>query len=324
MPNTYATLKEIKQAMPDAIDTDTTKYDQILTRFANTFSRFIDDEIGLGRVFYPFSEIRTFDGQGSVDLWIDDAVGITTVEMSDDDGETYRTLTASDFIATVGGDYNHRQSFDMLLIDSNGDEGLWPRGTQSVRITAAAWGYSDDKDNAFEDTLDAVVDDPLDADATVITIASAAGVDLWGFAPRISIGNILRIDSEYIEVTGIVSDTSITVVRGRNGTTAAIHTAGTQIDKWRVAEVIKQAMIIQANREYERGRQGYGDTGMNAELGKMFITKEIDPEALRLLERLKRIRGADRDIVAVERQQRHIENRRGFSRNRGFDRGDRF
>lgn len=281
MPNLYVTPTEIKAAAPDAIQTSTTKYDSLLLRLANRISRFIDGRCH--REFFPRQATRYFDGQGKKELKVKDLLSITTIYYSLDDGETYTALAAADYYATVEGDYNSTKSYTELIVSALSDTlSVWPTGQRSVKIEGV-WGYADDRDAAFEDSTDDVEDNPLSDSATSITVNDFDGADLWGVAPRFQPGQIARIESELVEITAAANDI-LTVVRARNGSTAAAHVQDTNIELWRPPEPVKQAAIITAVRQMERGFQGFGEARANVDTGQMFWVKSLDPEAKELLQ----------------------------------------
>ena len=302
MPNLYVTEDEIKQVAPDAILITTTQYDKLFITLAERISRWVDNHTQ--RMFFPFIDTRfysvsrnrghhgTFGHHGFSDdaraefedLWIDDLIEITSVNVSDDDGANYTELAATDYIAMHGQDFNSEKSFTLLKIDQNGTIGSWPVGQRSVKIVGT-WNFTDDRSSFFEDTLDAVVDAPLSDSATEVTLTDVDGLDLHGLTPRVSPGNLLRIESEILEVTATDTATQkATITRGVNGSVAAAHVATTQIDKFVAPQPLKQACIIQAVRQYKRGQGGFGDAVANLDMGRILIMKTLDPEALVLLQ----------------------------------------
>lgn len=280
MANIYVTPTEIKAAMPEAIRSVTTAYDNILSALAERISRLVDNYCQ--RVFFPRVATRYFNGSGTTELWIPDLLEITSVSYSEDDGETYTALTSSDYYATVAGDFNSQQSYTQLIINVNSDTlSYWPTGQRSIKIVGV-WAYAEDRDTVWEDSTDTVEDNPLTAAGTTITVNDDDGANQWGVTPRFAAGQVLRIESEILELTAKGSNT-LTVLRSRNGSTAAQHAQNTQIDIWRPPEPIKQATIIQAVRQMERGLQGFSDARATPEIGQMMWIKRLDPEAETLL-----------------------------------------
>jgi hypothetical protein len=89
------------------------------------------------------------------------------------------------------------------------------------------WGWHDRPQDAWlraNDTPTAAVG----ISDTTFTVTNANGADAWGRAPRLQVGALLRLDSEYLRITAISTNT-LTVLRGVNGTTAVAHAASTPI-----------------------------------------------------------------------------------------------
>jgi hypothetical protein len=92
----------------------------------------------------------------------------------------------------------------------------------------AIWGWHPRYGEAWRDSADTVQNNPLSASAITLTATNAAGADSAAQSPRLHVGHLLRIDSEYLRVLAINGNT-LTVLRGVNGTTAASHTQNTPI-----------------------------------------------------------------------------------------------
>jgi len=288
MPNLYATLDDIRNVAPDALLTATTSYDDLFLQISGTISRFIDRECN--RVFYPQIATRYFAGSGEKVLYVGDLLSITSVAYSYDGGQNYTAMT--DYIAMKGDDFNALGSYDSLWIDENSTSiNKWPKGQKSVRVVGT-WGFAENRDDAWVGTADTVLDDPLLIDGTSLSVADVDGADIWGIAPRISVGSILQIESELAEVTA--TDTSsantATIIRARNGSTAAEHSSTTTIQKWKVHDLANRACIIQAIRQFKRGQVAFGDAEAIFDTGKIMHIKTLDPEAVELL---KRVRAAE-------------------------------
>lgn len=285
MPNLYVTPQEIKTVAPEMLDASDTSQDDALYRLCERISRMIDRHTM--RNFYPYSEQRVFDVAENVErVRIDDIISITTVEISRDHGSSYLASSdfgSSDYLTARGDRIDPLGSYDTLVINKNGAVGSFPAGQRSLRVDAV-WSYADDRSDAWEDSTDEVEDDPLSDSATTLTVNDVDGAGLWGITPRIQVGHLLRIESEYAEVTDVTvgSDTA-TIVRGRNGTTAAAHAQNKQIDVWRPPNPIKQAATITAVKALQRAKQQYQDASANPDLGQMFFVQDIDPEAAVLL-----------------------------------------
>jgi len=138
-------------------------------------------------------------------------------------------------------------------------QGLWPKNRLELKKQSTSyfiqgdeptisqeiegvWGYHEDYDNAWIDSLDAVVDDPLAIGATSITIDSLSGETEDFRTPRFLRGHLLRLKLgdvfEFIEVVdgveGVDTDPdTITVLRGARGSTAVGWAKDTLIEIWR-------------------------------------------------------------------------------------------
>ena len=300
MPNLYATPNEYKTRLPDGIRATTTDYDEVIYRLLNMVSRAIDR--WCGREFFPRAATRYYNGSGLPVLDIDDLISVTSISMSEDDGSTYTALESTDYILVRGGhldpehpfshinaqwNYNHPGSYRAILMDENGNYSEWSTGQKSVKLIGV-FGYADDRDAAWEDSQDTVEDDPFGTSGTTMTVNDADGVDSWGFTPRFQVGQLARVGSEYFEVTSTDTSTNVlTVLPARNGSTAASHAQNAQIDLWRPPDPVKQACIIQAVRQTERGFQGFADARATPEIGQLFFMESLDPEVKALLDPYK-------------------------------------
>lgn len=281
MPNHYVTVDELKESAPDGMTGSNTDYDEAFFRLARTLSRWIDNHTQ--RHFYPELATRYFDGKGDTELYIDDLIEITSVSFSEDDGSTYTVYAATDYIAMAGDNYNSKGSYNKLEIAVNGDYSTFPPGQKSIKIVGV-WCKADDRDRVFEDTGDEVENNPLAADGAELTVNDVDGADLWGVTPLVSPGQLLQIESEYLEVTATdTTGNTAAIVRGVNGTTAAAHVQNIQVDKFMPPEPVKQACIIQAIHQFKRGQAGFGDAEALPDLGRIMHIKTVDPEALNLL-----------------------------------------
>lgn len=289
MLNLYATPTEIKAAMPDGIRATTTKYDELLLRLAEQVSRFVDR--WCRQPFYPQLATRYFNGRGKAGITVGALISLSAVEVSDDDGLTYRSLTLNtDYRPTWWGDHNDPRSWTQLAIDPNGSEPAWPTGFRSVKVTGV-WAYADDRDVAWQSSADTVQSNPLAAGATALVVADADGADALGITPRFQAGQLLRIEDEFVYCSAVtVGTNTLAIARARNGTTAAEHAQAKAIDIWRPPGPVNEATIIQVSRLMQRGFQGFGDARANVELGQMVYLRALDPEARALLEPYRIVR----------------------------------
>lgn len=113
------------------------------------------------------------------------------------------------------------------------------------------WGFHRDYANAWQDVDSITVGINASVDSFIVN--DVDGLDLFGFTPRISAGNIVKLDSEYLEVTSTVTLTNVVSVRrGVLGSTAAAHLAGARVYVWDTEEAVRRAASRQAAFMYAR------------------------------------------------------------------------
>jgi len=207
--------------------------------------------------FMPFSETRYFDALGGHivgDTLLLNAplASLTSVTLADDS-----SLTVDTDVRIIPRTITPGYALQLLL-DTNVWTNFttdWREAIQVAGVWVARSRYSAD---AWVDTDDAVGNDPLTSSGTSITVASAVGADTLGVVPRFDIGQLIRIDSEYMVVTGVnyTSDKAITVLRGQNGTTAAAHDNTTQIDRFDVEpEIVRECAVAISTKSADIGRE---------------------------------------------------------------------
>jgi len=277
MANAYLTDQEVYDALPDGIRPSTTKYDSLIRQLCERVSRAIDRHCKMR--CYPSLETRYFDGSNTGELWIPDLLGLaeaTSIAVSSDNGATYTALAATDYILMRANDYNTPWSYNKIVMNwdwATGNYSFFYGGQRSIRIEGT-WCTHDNRAEAWEDSLDEVEDAPsIGVGVTTLTVNDVDGATGWGYTPRFAVGNIIRMGTEFCEVGAV--DTV--------AETDAIHLQNVQIDVWRPPFPVKQAAIIQAIRQMERGFQGFGDARATPEIGQLFYIKALDPEAAGLL-----------------------------------------
>lgn len=213
--------------------------------------------------FLPSKETRYFDALGfhispdglSLDLHRDPFLELTSVIDGEGNALTAydRSLKTGDYLLP-GNKYPFR---DIEIVSSSSKR--WdkynPIYQEAIAITGV-WGFHTRYDKAWLSSGDAVKNDPsIDASVTTITVADADEQDGMGFVPRFSPGNFLKIESEYLEVVGVdTSANTLTVLRGVNGSTAAIHLKDVPIYVWQPQPEIVRAVCRWA--AYVQSRHG--------------------------------------------------------------------
>lgn len=125
---------------------------------------------------------------------------------------------------------------------------------------AGTWGYHSDYANAWLD-VDVITLVGINSSVTSFTVTDVDGINDYGITPRLSIGALIRVDSEYMEVTGVSSNT-LTVRRGVNGTTAAAHLIGATVAMFQVEDNIRRVVARQAAFIYAR-RSSYENASVS-------------------------------------------------------------
>lgn len=281
--NIYATIEEVK----DQIDKTGSESDAHILSLLSTVSRLIDKITGY--TFYPESKTFYLNADSDSKLFVPaNILEIASISVSSDNGDTYDSLALTDYFLTNGFDFS--EPFSCVELNPNGDQGTFYPGFRSVKISGL-FGYHDDYQNAWVDTYQTVQDNPLLVNSNTLSVTDIDAGDSTGLYSAISLGNLLKIGSEFLLPTSIDTDANTaTILRSVNGTNADEHAQSTPISKWSVHPIIKQAAIIQAVRTWKRSENAFQDTTANAATGQLRFLKKLDPEVEMLLYNSKLVR----------------------------------
>lgn len=284
--NVYAWLSDVKADLD--IAATTTTYDALLLLNLERASRMVDALTGWR--FYPDLAARYYDVRrkdtervdGGTLYLPDPLLSASSIAMSDDDGAAYDvTMETTDYYLLRGGYYD-KTPYSEIVLAENGDYDYWYTGQRSVCVTGV-WGFRRDYSAAWENSGDTCAL-AMNAAQTTITVADADGVSQWNVINRFQVGQLLRIDSEYVTITGRNTTTNVlTVVRGCNGTTAAVHSDGTRIDVWRPEPLAANMTRVQGVRWMKRAQQAFADVAAAYELGQLNYAQELDPDIRSML-----------------------------------------
>ncbi len=115
------------------------------------------------------------------------------------------------------------------LID--GASFIWTETPLQAVTVSGIWGWHDRWSQAWRGSSDTVQDVALDSITTTLTVTDADGLDAHGTMPRFQVGQLLRLGTEYLWVTGVdTANDTLTVKRGANGTTAVAQAQYTAIE----------------------------------------------------------------------------------------------
>lgn len=132
------------------------------------------------------------------------------------------------------------QVADAVLRLTNGAVFTYDESPVTAITITGIWGYHPDWNHAWSDSGDTVQDASLSASATAMTVTDADAGD----NPRFQVGQLLRLEDEYLHITAIDTATNIlTVERGVNGTTAVSHANGTAIEMYQMPADVSQLTL---------------------------------------------------------------------------------
>ena len=250
--NCYTRLADVKAALQGS--GSGTSNDAELLRVVERVSRAIEETLN-GRHFYsrlatlvlPEVDRTTRNTPEGCQLWIEhDVISITSLKVDEDGDFVYETTltTPTDYWTWPYNKLTHEPIARLDLVT-----GTWPTNRRRVELVGKI-GYSEETQAAG--TL------AEDVDISETAIDLTAGHD-------ISVCDTLVCESEQMDVTAVSTNT-ITVTRGVNGTTAAVHANLTAISRRRFPREIEQACLMQTVRFFRETQTGYGGSIGNSEL----------------------------------------------------------
>lgn len=267
----YVTLAQLRTYRnPTGTDDD-----RVLSGFGQRASRIID-VLCRGRRFYPWVETRLYDhpqrdypalelgydvgdvhyaGGGSVLAVDEDLLAVRELKTQ---GGKLTIASTGYFLLTRDGRYTP-PPYDLIKLNPQGNTPNFlidDQYEQANRVTGV-WGYHEGwADAAWEDTGDTVQDGSgLTTAAATITVSDAGRLDLYGSEPVFQAQQLLQLEDEYVFVRAVTiagTANTLTVVRGVNGTTAAIHAHDTPLYAYRPLYEIVQAATRLASWLYQQ------------------------------------------------------------------------
>jgi len=248
----YCTLAQAKSE----IKANSTVDDAQVRRYIRQVSKRIDSTIGRPKrpFFAPYTEQRLkrantmrIDSSSNIfylrdnllsfsEVLIDTADETANVQLWEPGQSPYGALRLTNDCKTWYGDCTHTNSDTLKPV--------------LIYITGV-WGWHEDYANAYADRD--ILQADINASVTTLTVADADGADEDGFTPRFSPGNLIRIDSELMDVVDVNTDTNVlTVKRGVNGTTAAAHLTGADVAVYLVDDRVVRITQRQVGLLYAR------------------------------------------------------------------------
>lgn len=263
MSHTYASIDEFRQYLVDGGANYGATNDVAMLGILEAASRRVEGYAGRSPAgqsgFGPRTGTNKYDAQGwygAVQFYQDnivfplndDLISASTVTFLDQTGGNATTVTeGTDFYLQP---YNTTPK-RTLVITGLGATYIVP-GLQIVSV-AGTWGYAQEL---------------AAGTATLGTISSSATTAVIT-GGGVSLGNTIRVDNEDLYVYATTAGTAlattggtVTVARGQNGTTAALHAAGAAISVHRYPREVVSATIQVAQRRWKMRDAGLtGDFG---------------------------------------------------------------
>lgn len=288
--NVYATIDELKLYLSLDPLADT-KDDGLLLKFAIQASRMFDTFATNGimpkRRFYPTLATKDFDHPSdhpAVLRLYDDLLAVTTLTTKN--GAT--TISSSDYnLKTANGTYNQTPYRQVKLrIDGTTTAFEFDGTPDAANQIIGFWGYHADWANAWEDSGDTVQDNPLSSSGTTLLVTDVDGDDINGIPNRFKLQQLLQIQDEILWITDTnITDNTLTVRRGMNGTTAASHVQNTTISVFKPMDDVVEAMQTLTAHLYRRR----DDIGTSAERpvtgaqGQILLPSTLPEEVKKIL-----------------------------------------
>lgn len=247
------TLAQLKRYL--GLDSTFTSDDALLTRLLIEAEAWSERQ--MQRVLKPVIETRHFDWPGQDTLYFnDDLLELISVTNGDS-----TSVSLSDLA------YIPRRTYPKFGISLNGASSVsWTYSTKQEDAIALAgvWGYHDNYSAAWVDSLDKVTDaGGINASVTTISVGNVDGANINNDTPRFSAGMLIKIESEWCEVTAATNSTTdtLTVKRGALGSTAATHALNTPIYVFEPARNVTGAITAYVHWRYNQknNRSDYGN-----------------------------------------------------------------
>jgi len=266
----YTTLPNLKRAL--AIGTTDEADDVTLLRCLERASRRIDDHCG--RHFYAVSETRYYSPVSWQSLRVDDLLSITSLATDEDDDRDYDytwAVTDYDLIPDNG--------FPKWRIETTPlGSYRFPVARRSVKIVGL-FGHGD----GYSAT-------PYVATGATVTVATTTGTAVTvSDDSLVYAGDTLLAGTEQMYVTEVTAGAtdSVTVVRGVNGTTAAIQVAAAAF-RYVYPLPIVNACERLAARMFRLQAAPFGVAGAG-EFGVAEVATRMDPDILHDLAPYRRL-----------------------------------
>lgn len=259
--NTYATLEDLKQRL--AISSGTSTYDDALWKLLHLASRIVDRRCG--RRFFVMLATRRFDVQDIAGFPVTDLIQVTQMAEDRDGDGVYESLRHTDSYTLYPLDSEpesaHGTGYRRVMCANEDATDGFALGNSRVKVTGL-WGYRGHWITAGASVRNDVTVSKADKSFFVDDDSSLAA------------GQTIMLGREQLFVRQVAAR-AVGVVRAINGTTAAVHAAGTPIKVLaHPAEVAEATLVTAVDRWLKR--DGYA--GGATDNGRALVTqsKELD------------------------------------------------
>jgi hypothetical protein len=276
--NIYATLTDLRRYL--SLTSAQTDDDGLLLTLLGAAARLIDAYTG--RRFYPVRQAHPFTYDDPALLLLHDDL-LTLHSLTNGDGSALSSAVYHLHPSAVSVKSSIVLDRTQAVFTHDGD----PVDAISVDGT---WGYHPDWSNAWASSGDSVQDNPLTSSATLITVTDADAPESTGYGQRFAVGQLLRLESEYVHVLAVnTTQNKLTVARGVNGTTAASHAQDTAIDIYRPPEDMRQVCLRVATWLYKQQDAGFS-LAAGSLRGQMIVPAALPEDVQQVLAPYMRVR----------------------------------
>lgn len=173
-----------------------------------------------GRRFCPRQKAIQHNYTSSLELLLDDDL-LELTSLTNGDGSS---INLNDAIPAPD-----ESPFSFIRL-TGGSAFTWNTSPLQAITVNGIWGWHDRPAEMWRVTGDTVQNNPLNSSTTSLTVTDADGADSEGSFPRFQVGQLLKIENEFLRVTAVNTLSNVlTVLRGVNGTTATSHALNTPI-----------------------------------------------------------------------------------------------
>lgn len=257
----YRMAYTTRNAIKAQIETTATTADTDIDEKAYAASAIFSSETR--RCFMAFIQAAPYDWQSHTTLRLDEDL-LTLTSVTDSTG----ALSAGQYVLKS----NNRYPYSTIQT-LGARKFTFTTNRESAITVAGAWGYHPNP--AVMWVSQTTITEPATDVATTITVASTTGISVLAY---------LKIDDEYLLVTGIAS-LVLTVERGANGSTAAAHVDNAPVYLFQQVTEIARAVTHLAVYLYQTQNsfnEVYASPG-----GEVSVAKQIPDYVIGVMNRYK-------------------------------------